>query len=82
MYGQKFGGVFIDSQCMFVVEGRFIAGLVAAGGDVEVDTLKSDVDFLSVAPYYLAVNLTAMTVSLPSMFMLFAACVICRNRSK
>ena len=44
------------------VEGsRFKQSLVAAG-DVQVDILKSDVNFSTVAPYYLGVNLTTMTV--------------------
>jgi len=57
------------------VEGsRFKQSLVAAG-DVQVDILKSDVNFSTVAPYYLGVNLTTMTVRV--FFLIFVPFVLC-----
>jgi len=47
--------------CDVFVQGSFVNTLTAGG--VQVDLLKNDVNFSTVGPYYLGINLTDVTVS-------------------
>jgi len=47
--------------CDLSVQGRFLHTLTAGG--LEVDTLKTDVNFSTVGPYYLGINLTDVMVN-------------------
>jgi len=61
--GDFAGTQYIGLNVMFVedIQENFVRSLAAGG--LQVDRLKTDVNFSTVGPYYLGVNLTELTVS-------------------